>query len=262
MAFEYGEFIARKVNKATTYKSVQQQSQLQLRRLPQDSRPYAFILQQPMVVVLKAEIEGVDDCATCGTKNRQRATSNIPDTKWMRDLRNGSVRIGVRGYAWVGVHTRYEHGGCTTQRDPFERWMEKKERANQRSGTSLNGSSTWSRVFGVLMDLRTFPRRSNWTQPAVSTMKLIVPGRILPEKQAYQLSTRGSIIYNPLNPTISVSGGRWRSRLMKRRGTWNWGTKVSNSGILNEDPSGENSIVAQTMVLQLRMGQTVASRVR
>ena len=258
MAFEYGEFIARKVNKATTYKSVQQRSQLQLRRLPQDSRPYAFILQQPMVVVLKAEIEGVDDCATCGTKNRQRATSNIPDTKWMRDLRNGSVRIGVRGYAWVGVHTRYEHGGCTTQRDPFERWMEKKERANQRSGTSLNGSSTWSHVFRVLMDF--LVARIEHNRPSRQWNSLFRDEFF--QKNAYQLSTRGSIIYNPLNPTISVSGGRWRSRLMKRRGTWNWGTKVSNSGILNEDPSGENSIVAQTMVLQLRMGQTVASRVR
>ena len=57
MASGCGEFKARGVNKAATYKLVQWRSQLWLWGVPQDSRTYAFTLQQPMVVVVEGETE-------------------------------------------------------------------------------------------------------------------------------------------------------------------------------------------------------------
>ena len=56
MASGCGEFKARGVNKAATYKLVQWHSQLWLWGVPQDSHTYAFTLQQPMVVVVEGEM--------------------------------------------------------------------------------------------------------------------------------------------------------------------------------------------------------------
>jgi hypothetical protein len=96
MASECGEFMARKVNKAATYKLVQQRSQLQLQGTPQDSHTYAFTLEQPTVVVVEGETEGVDDCVACETRNRQGSTSKHTRHKVNE---TGDVHVGVRVYA-------------------------------------------------------------------------------------------------------------------------------------------------------------------
>ena len=109
----------------------------------------------------------------------------------------GVVCIRVRVYAWVGVHNWVWTGRMNKTASSF--WAVKGKEGTSKSTkwNFLIESSTWSREFGVLMDLAAFPEprsstvdssshNRNWPSQ-VDNETHLSKVRILRDKWAYQL---------------------------------------------------------------------------